>query len=241
MSNTKSKRKAPKANTVKPALAAPTGAQFTAYQRMYDHFNAALFAGALRPVILNFSRHANSYGFFAPDRWHGGTDTITHEISLNPSHLRGRDPRAVVSTLVHEMVHCWQQESGKPSKRGYHNQEWAEKMEAVGLYPSSTGAPGGDRVGYRVSHYVLEGGAFAQAFAAMPREYLLPWMCSEPTGQGTSKKAPVSKLKYSCPGCAANAWGKPGLYLRCGDCEQTMGAEKADADAGTGEAIRQVA
>jgi hypothetical protein len=31
----------------------------------------------------------------------------THEISLNPAYLRQREPRAVVSTLVHEMAHYW--------------------------------------------------------------------------------------------------------------------------------------
>ena len=37
---------------------------------------------------------------------------------------------------------------------GYHNAEWASKMESVGLVPSTTGAPGGARVGQAVSHYV---------------------------------------------------------------------------------------
>lgn len=212
---------------------APTSAQFAAFQAMYDYFNRALFGGALKPVFLNFSRHANSYGFFAPDRWETGADTITHEISLNPSHLKGRDPRAVVSTLVHEMAHCWHQENGKPGRRGYHNEEWARKMEEIGLVPSSTAAPGGARVGYRVSHYIEEGGRFAVAFAAMPSEYLLPWVCGEPTATATKGKAkPVSKLKYTCPSCAANVWGKPGLRLRCDDCDEEMAAEGADDGAG---------
>ncbi len=219
-------------STMNTATTKPTSAQFAAFQAMYDYFNAALFGGALPGVFLNFSRHANCYGFFAADRWEGGAGTITHEISLNPAHLKGRDPRQVVSTLVHEMVHCWQQENGSPGKRTYHNMEWAQKMEEVGLFPSSTAAPGGKRVGYRVSHYVIEGGPFARAFDAMPRDYLLPWVCWEPTGQSKGKAKPVSKLKYTCPSCAANAWGKPGLYLRCGECEEDMQAAGAEADRG---------
>jgi hypothetical protein len=38
---------------------------------------------------------------------------------------------------------------------------------------------------------------------------------------GTSemvKPRPPSKLKYSCPKCQANAWGKPGLEIICGAC-----------------------
>lgn len=33
-------------------------------------------------------------------------------------------------------------------------------MDELGLPPSSTGAPGGARVGYRMSHYILPGGAY---------------------------------------------------------------------------------
>ena len=60
----------------------PTNSQFSAYRRMWDYFNVTLFGGALRPVILNFSRAAHSLGFFAPLRWEHGEET-THEISLN--------------------------------------------------------------------------------------------------------------------------------------------------------------
>ena len=55
-------------------------------------------------------------------------------------------------------------------------------MDELGLTPSSTGEPSGDRVGYRMSHYIVDGGAFARAFDAMPRAYLLPWTCWEPQG-----------------------------------------------------------
>lgn len=122
----------------------PTDAQFAAYRAMWDYFNAILFAGVLHKVILNFSRHANSYGFFAPLRWQHDS-SVTHEISLNPTYVtRGpsRGARDVAATLVHEMTHLWQFQLGKPSRGGYHNDEWARKMEELGLQPSSTGKPG---------------------------------------------------------------------------------------------------
>jgi hypothetical protein len=202
----------------------PTDVQFAAYRAMYAHFNRALFAGYLRPVILTFSRAANSLGFFAPLRWEHGEQT-THEISLNPAYLKTRSPRDVASTLVHEMVHLWQQEHGTPGKRGYHNEEWARKMEEIGLASSSTAAPGGKRVGYRMSHYIVEGAPSARAFEAMPPECLLPWTSWERGGRDATKPRPISKLKYRCPSCAANAWGKPGLSLRCGQCDEAMLSE----------------
>lgn len=209
----------------------PTDSQFGAYRRMCDYFNSTLFGGVLRAVILNFSRAANTLGFFAPLRWEQGA-TVIHEISLNPAYLKSRSAREVASTLVHEMVHLWQQEHGKPGRRGYHNRQWAQKMEELGLMPSSTAAPGGERTGDRVSHYIIEGGAFARAFDAMPRECLLPWTCEE---QGSArKKKPRSKVKVTCPGCDAAAWGKPGLLVRCGTCDLLMEGED-DGDAGEGE------
>lgn len=210
----------------------PTAAQFTAFQQMFDYFNAALFGGTLPPVILNFSRKANTLGFFAPDRWEREGEKVTHEISLNPAYLKHRDQRAVVSTLVHEMAHHWQQEFGKPSRRGYHNEEWAAKMEELGLMPSSTAAPGGARTGYRVSHYIIDGGPFARAFEKMPREYLLPWLCWEGQGARAKKPRQPSKVKFTCEVCGSNAWGKPDLKLVCGDCVQPMiavGATDGDA------------
>jgi predicted SprT family Zn-dependent metalloprotease len=75
-----------------------------------------------------------------------------------------------MSTIVHEMVHHWQHHLGKPSRSTPHNTEWANKMEAIGLMPSSTGQPGGKRTGHRVADYILPGGAFIKACEGMPRE-----------------------------------------------------------------------
>ncbi len=41
------------------------------------------------------------------------------------------------------------------------------------------------------------------------------------------KTKAASKTRYSCPSCDANAWGEPGLNLRCGDCDEPMDAEEA--------------
>lgn len=237
-----------------PATAAParrrrrrkpaqvTAKQFGAYQAMFDHFNRTLFAGKLRPVLLNFSRHAGALGFFAPSRWATGDGVdvgkvdVRHEISLNPAWLRSRPPIDVASTLVHEMVHLWQQDFGQPSRRGYHNEQWARAMESVGLIPSSTARPGGARVGQRVSHYIAEGGRFEKAFARLPKRCRLPWTCDEPDAATKKKAKQKNKVKYTCPDCAANVWGKPGLAIACLECEQQYKEDGgADDDAESGE------
>jgi hypothetical protein len=37
-------------------------------------------------------------------------------------------------------------------------------------------------------------------------------------------KKSVTRVKYTCPGRGANAWGKGWLHLICADCEQSMTA-----------------
>lgn len=196
----------------------PTQGQFSRYAGMYNYFNRALFAGELSPVLLNFSRKSGTYGFFAPERWTSGKVRV-HEISLNPEHL-GRSAMAVAATLVHEMVHAWQSEHGTPGRGGYHNAEWGAKMRIVGLVPSSTGQPGGKATGDRVSHYIETGGAFERAFVAMPPELFLPWASFVESTK--SKGRGSSKVKYTCEGCDSNVWGRPGLNVRCDDCDRTF-------------------
>lgn len=196
----------------------PTDEQFRAYQGMFDYFNQSLFGGTLPPILLNFSRHAHSFGFFAPERWQGSR-TRTHEISLNPQHLMSRPAIEVAGTLAHEMVHLWQWEHGKPAGRGYHNQQWADKMDQIGLTPSHSGKPGGRRVGFRMTHFISPGGLFERAFLAMPKSSILPWQgVPEPTTSGGASRR--SKLAYVCPGGHGKVWGKPDLHLLCGICRR---------------------
>ncbi len=227
----------------------PTNDQFAAYRAMWTYFNAALFGGALGHVILNFSRLARSLGFFAPERWRDAGDQVTHEISLNPAHLKRDNAKDAASTLVHEMAHLWRHGQPNPPRNGYHDRQWADKMEALGLMPSSTAAPGGARVGYRMSHWIIPGGPFERAFEQMPAECHLPWTCGiddEARGEKKSKKEKKEKekkekkekeaerkvkVKYSCPDCGLNVWGRAGLRLRCEDCdEELVAADGAAVD-----------
>ena len=61
------------------------------------------------------------------------------------------------------MVHQWQAHHGTPGRGRYHNDEWADKMERIGLMPSSTGQPGGRRTGDHMADYAIEGGRFLKA------------------------------------------------------------------------------
>ena len=189
-------------------------------------------AGASIPqVILNFSRSGSrTIAFYAPKRWAQDGQVVEQksldEISLNPIHL-GRTMEEIFSSLVHEMVHLHQFAFGRPSRRSYHNKEWASKMKAVGLQPNDGT---GKETGQKVSHTIIEGGRFQMAFQAMPESHGLPWRVfveGEEAAGGEAGKAPVTKVKgksgkrfkYTCDGCGNNIWGKEGLRVICGECE----------------------
>jgi predicted SprT family Zn-dependent metalloprotease len=90
-------------------------------------------------VLITIQRHKGSKGYFSPNKFAHRRRT---EIALNPVTFRERTDREIASTLAHEMVHLWQEQFGKPSRNGYHNKQFANKMEEIGLKPSDTGKPG---------------------------------------------------------------------------------------------------
>lgn len=214
-----------------PARESPTRMQFSALEYWFDYFDNELFDRSLKPCLLNLSRSRRGVrGFFAPKRWESALETseAIGEISLNPTNLRGRTACEVASTFVHEMVHLWQEQFGRPGRRGYHNRQWASKMEEIGLIPTSTGVPGGRKIGERMTHYILEGGAFSRAWEKLEAGNQLPFTCTE----GGFFPVPVAiaaqivpearrkrnKVKYACVRCKTNVWGKAGLPLICGSC-----------------------
>jgi len=196
----------------------PTAEQFGTYQSMYEYFNKQLFKSELPNCLLNFSRkNKKSAGHFSPDRWQG-KDASTHEININPLHLANDSDIEVAQTLVHEMCHLWQQEFGKPSRANYHNKEWANKMQEVGLMPSSTGRAGGKTTGQSMSDYPIENGVFEKVFNEMPKHLLFPFKSAEKQKKKKPAAAKKNKIKYTCQECSTNVWGKEELKILCMNC-----------------------
>ncbi len=220
----------------------PTTKQSAALQKAFDHFNKTLFMDALPHVVLTLSREkARRLGYFWCKAWRDTNDDKQRvdEISLNPGHVRKDNIRKVLSTLVHEMVHLQQEYFGEQKpKRGYHNKEWSEMMELIGLIPSDTGKEGGKKTGQQMTHYIADGGRFDVACEALlSKKFIIPYgdATMMPAGsggadgsggdteEGGEKEAKrKSKSKFTCPGCECNAWGKEDLNLKCGECDMTM-------------------
>lgn len=190
--------------------------EYQGFQKAYDFFNRELFEGSLPQVLVTLQRHANTRGYFSPERFSGRVDkAAVHELALNPDNFTGRTDEMILSTLAHEMAHVWQQTHGKAPRRGYHDRQWAGKMREIGLQPTTTGEPGGKETGQSVTHYIIPEGRYAKAYVKLAAAgFQLHWQ-SIPAVAGAKKS---SKTKFTCPECGLNAWAKPGALLICGEC-----------------------
>lgn len=254
-----------------PMKSTPTEELYLSLQSAYEHFNRELFDGALPHVIFTMQRKQNCMGYFSPQRWASvDGEAYCPELAINPTFIGNTSLLSTLQTLAHEQVHAWQwtTKSANPSRKGYHNLEWAAKMEEIGLMPSDTGRVGGKKTGQRMSDYVIPGGRFIQACRSLIQEnqFQIPWFdrWAEPDEgyeipqevldylessdeQSVELKnsqrvmsvlaTPLARLvassreevflpiaaknqtrtKYQCS-CENNIWGKPGLRIKCEDC-----------------------
>jgi SprT-like family len=196
--------------------------EYSGFQDAFDFLNRELFGGELPQLLITLHRRANSKGYFSPDKFAGRLeDGKAHELALNPDIFEGRTDEEICSTLAHEMCHEWQQVFGNPSRGRYHNKEWANKMESVGLMPSHDGEPGGRKTGQSVTHYIILGGPFQRAFQKLAATgFKLHWY----SPRRSKERTPRDKPPFICPECGQKAWGKPDLSLICGICQRPMPA-----------------
>lgn len=142
----------------------PTDEFYGFMEAAFAHFNNELFDGKLPKCLITVQREKNTMGYFSPDRWSNRNGKKAHEIAINPSYFANHKVIEIFQTLVHEQCHLWQCVYGKQhSRAGYHNKEWADKMEDIGLIPSDSGEAGGKKTGQKMSDYPLEDGLFVNA------------------------------------------------------------------------------
>jgi predicted SprT family Zn-dependent metalloprotease len=155
----------------------PTKTTYTELQVAFDTFNASLFGGELPPCLLTLQREKRTYGYFSAKRFGTRAGETTDEIALNPEYFAVVPLVEVLQTVAHEMTHLWQSHFGKPGRARYHNAEWADKMESIGLMPSSTGLPGGRRVGDLMADYPIPNGRFTNVVEELltSRRFGITW------------------------------------------------------------------
>lgn len=218
-----------------------TKEQFSTIEALYNYYNKELFDGVLNDCMLNMSRTNGSAGFFSPFRWKDKEGRKVHEISINPDTFN-IDDQELHQTIVHEMVHLWQQDFGTPSRQCYHNKEWAAKMIEIGLMPSDTGKEGGKTTGQKMCDYAIDGGKFKDKFKAIQggsQEIKLPFfpihnfevsledVIDEATEKKQKEKKNGVKFKFTCQ-CETNIWGKYDIEVMCMVCNTAFEREEKE-------------
>lgn len=199
----------------------PTATTYGQLRYAYGFLNRALFDDRLPSCLITAQRKAGMMGYFCRRRFESfdGAAT-TDEIALNPHHFV-RGDKETLSTLAHEMVHLWQHHCGTVSRPGYHNEEWAQMMSAIGLIPSHTAAPGGQRTGQRMSHYIEPGGRFDRAANDLiAKGFVVAFVEPQSEEQHALKlKKRASKTRFLCNSCGQLAWAKAGSEIGCRRCD----------------------
>ena len=96
--------------------------------RWHKAFNEERFGGSLRAIPIRISRRMKSrLGHYSPAA-HGGEP----EIVLSRRHIRRDGWEEALHTLLHEMVHQWQDERGLGVD---HGSTFRAKARAVGITP----------------------------------------------------------------------------------------------------------
>ncbi len=96
----------------------------------HQDLNARWFSGALSALPIRLSgRMASRLGHFDP-----GARLLPSEIVLSRKHVLRHGWRETMHTLLHEMVHQWQHETGQPVD---HGREFRRKCREVGIAPAA--------------------------------------------------------------------------------------------------------
>ena len=99
------------------------------FTEAHARFNAELFGGQLRAIQVRVSRRMRArLGHYTAATTSGDPP----EIAISRRHLRRHGWDEAVQTLLHEMVHQWQDERGMPID---HGRAFREKARALGIAP----------------------------------------------------------------------------------------------------------
>jgi hypothetical protein len=144
-----------------------------------------------------------AYGHFRHGRNGFG---LRDEIAIDRFHLMGSPRWRVLETLLHELLHSWQEHHGKPGKGNYHTVAFREKARSLGLIVDEKGCTDSDL-------------SAASPFAAFLEKHQVEVPTAAPVASPPVKPKPGSKLKlYACPCGVKVRVGRSRFNARCLDC-----------------------
>jgi predicted SprT family Zn-dependent metalloprotease len=223
----------------------PTTETYSELQAAYDYFNETLFGNELPNCLITYQRIKSAYAYHSGKRWANREGETTDEIAMNPTYFAVRPLRQTLSSLAHEQCHLWQEHFGTPGRGGYHNKEWAKKMNVIGLKPYNVKNPTRE-TGDSVTHEIIEGGEFDNAANHLISNcFVFSWFDRDIKASqdenddevietielinslsddrlANRKSSGGQRIKYSCPGEHFSVWGKKDIHIICGECNEDL-------------------
>ena len=173
-------------------------------QDWVERFNVEFKLDIPEIVLCLDHLSVNRYGHF---RYGHNGFGLKGEIAINSRYLTDKRPIwEILGTLLHEMLHAWQQIYGTPGKRNHHNLEFRNKAREFGLIIDRRG----------VTSYAPE-----SSFKGLLRQNGI-CVADDDSLPVVERQRGKSKLrKWSC-GCTNVRVGKAEFHARClnPDCGQ---------------------
>ena len=212
--------------------------QLTTYNRaaaylnsIFDSLNDRFFESALSRPVITIQSTPRAYGHYTLyDAWSVDGDKGMREINIGAGTL-SRPIENVVATLLHEMVHYWNDQNGiKDCSRGgtYHNKKFKTLAEACDLhidhhptYGWSITTPTDALVEFCVENGLTEIRLCRNDFVPLQ----IPGSGTHTgtnTGAGAAGKKPSSTRKYVCPCCGLCVRATKSVNVGCLDCDTPL-------------------
>ena len=197
--------------------------------RIFDLLNERYFESVLSRPIITIQSTPKAYGHYTLfDAWSVDGEQGMREINIGAGTL-SRPIENVVATLLHEMVHYFNDMSGvKDCSRGgtYHNKHFRDLAEACDLsvschptYGWSVTAPGDGLIEFCIEHELQDIRLCRNDLVSVPVSGTGTHAGTFTTTTGTKKS---STRKYICPCCGMSVRATKIVRIMCMDCEEQL-------------------
>lgn len=187
-------------------------------EKIFKALNTDKFGGELEVPIITVQNTSKAYGHLTCNKvWHNAHGVKQYELNIGAGTL-DRPIENVVSTMLHEMVHLYNQmHDVQDCSRGntYHNKKFKEKAEEIGLI-----------IGYdkRIGWSVTSPSDELVAYIAKRKWENITLGRDEKMSESTGKKS--STRKYVCPCCGMSVRATREVHISCMDCNVKLEVEE---------------
>ena len=213
--------------------------QLTTYNRaagylntIFDLLNDRYFEGALSRPVITIQSTPRAYGHYTLyDAWSVDGEQGMREINIGAGTL-ARPIENVVATLLHEMVHFWNDTHGiKDCSRGntYHNKRFKELAEKCDLhidhhptYGWSVTSPTDALIEFCIENNLTEIRLCRNEGLSLGGTGTGSTGTHSGASTGATGRKKSSTRKYYCPCCGMSVRATKVVHIGCLDCQEPL-------------------